>query len=184
MPIFKVIHRSNSYIADTGMHKYHDDKALETVINYCQDSSKTGGMYVGGYGINIEHAAYEMHLLAWSYGADKGLRLRHWILAFTKDEVRQFGSSIYPALDCIAKQAASYYRGQYQIVYAVHMDRNHPHIHFVMSTVNYATGRKYLGNKADYYGYQNFLREVLVPYGMRLLTVSDDGNRSEFENNF
>lgn len=109
MPIFKVIHRSNSYIADTGMHKYHDDKALETVINYCQDSSKTGGMYVGGYGINIEHAAYEMDLLAWSYGADKGLRLRHWILSFTKDELRQFGSSIYSALNHIAKQAASYY---------------------------------------------------------------------------
>lgn len=141
-------------------------------------------MYIGGYGVNIAQAAYKMDLLAWSYGADKGLRLHHWILAFIQDEVRQFEGSIYPALNHIAKQAASYYRGQYQIVYAVHMDRNYPHIHFVMSTVNYATGRKYLENKADYYDYQNFLREVLVPYGMCLLTVSDDGNRSEFEDNY
>ena len=120
-----------------------------------------------------------MNLLAWAYGADKGLRLRHWILAFSSDEVKQFGSNVYPMLDHIARQAAAYYGSQYQIIYAVHMDRDHPHIHFVMNTVNYATGRKYPGDKADYYAYQKYLGKILHPYGLYVMTVSDDGNRSD-----
>ena len=152
MPVFKVIYRPGPYVTDTGLPKYHDDEALEMVISYCQDTAKTGGQYIGGFGVNVAQAACEMNLLAWAYGADKGLRLRHWILAFSSDEVKQFGSNVYPMLDHIARQAAAYYGSQYQIIYAVHMDRDHPHIHFVMNTVNYVTGRKYPGDKADYPG--------------------------------
>ena len=82
MPVFKVIYRPGPYVTDTGLPKYHDDEALETVINYCQDTAKTGGQYIGGFGVNVAQAAYEMDLLSRAYGADKGLRLRHWILAF------------------------------------------------------------------------------------------------------
>ena len=180
MPVFKVIYRPGPYVTDTGLPKYHDDEALETVISYCQDAAKTGGQYIGGFGVNVAQAAYEMDLLAWAYGADKGLRLRHWILAFSQDEVRQFGSSVYPMLDHIARQAAAYYGSQYQIIYAVHMDWDHPHVHFVMNTVSYVTGRKYPGDKADYYAYQKYLGETLHPYGLYVMAVSDDGNRSDF----
>lgn len=179
MPVFKVIYRSAPYITDAGLPKYHDDEALETVISYCQNTAKTGGQYVGGFGVNVAQAAYEMNLLAWAYGADKGLRLRHWILAFNRDEVKRFGDNVYPMLDHIARQAA-YYGSQYQIVYAVHVDREHPHIHFVMNTVNYVTGRKYPGDKADYYAYQKHLKEVLHPYGLHVMAVSDDGKKHRF----
>ncbi len=180
MALFKVIYRPGPYIMDTGVSKYHDDEALETVINYCQDEAKTDGQYIGGFGVNIAQAAHEMDLLAWAYGANKGLRLRHWILAFSRDEVRQFGSNVYPTLEHIARQAAAYYGNQYQIIYAVHMDHDHPHIHFVMNTVNYVTGRKYPGDKADYYAYQKRLQEILLPYGLYVMAVSDDGKRADF----
>ena len=68
MPVFKVIYRPGPYVTDTGLPKYHDDEALEMVISYCQDAAKTGGQYIGGFGVDVAQAAYEMNLLAWAYG--------------------------------------------------------------------------------------------------------------------
>ena len=180
MPVFKVIYRPGPYVTDTGLPKSHIEEARGTFLDYCHNTAKTGGHYIGGFGVNVVQAAYEMNLLAWTYGANKGLRLRHWILAFSSDEVKQFGSNVYPMLEHIARQAAAYYGSQYQIIYAVHMDQDNPHIHFVMNTVNYVTGRKYPGDKADYYAYQKYLGETLHPYGLYVMAVSDDGNRSDF----
>lgn len=180
MPIYKVIHRESPGFSNTELPKYHDDEALDTVIGYCQDAAKTEGKYIGGYGVNAAQAALEMNLLAWAHGADHGLRLRHWILAFRQDEVRQFGDRIYPVLNQIAQQAAAYYGYQYQIIYAIHMDWAHPHIHFVMNTVNFVTGRKYPGDKADYYAYQKYLGELLRPFDLHVIAVSDDGERTDF----
>ena len=89
-------------------------------------------------------------------------------------------AQLVPAALDIARQAAAYYGSQYQIIYAVHMARDHPHIHFVMNTVSYVTGRKYPGDKADYYAYQKHLKDTLHPYGLYMMAVSDDGNRSDF----
>ena len=169
MPVFKVIYRPGPYVTDTGLPKYHDDEALEMVISYCQDTAKTGGQYIGGFGVNVAQAAYEMNLLAWTYGANKGLRLRHWILAFSSDKVKQFGSNVYPMLDHIARQAAAYYGSQYQIIYAIHMDRDHPHIHFVMNTVSFEDGKKYSDGLVGFQRVKDFLEKRFPKWKTQLI---------------
>ena len=159
----------------TGSRRYQDDMALADVISYCMDRQKTPSNGVGGFGVNLDQPAYEMQRLAEAYGKYTGLRLRHMVLSFSKAEIKRFRRHVLANLNRIAYFAASYYGYQYQIVYSIHEDSDHPHIHFIMSTVNYRTGKKYSGSKADYYQFQNYLGSFLKEYyGLQLITVRDN----------
>ena len=125
----------------------------------------------------MNHAAYEMNRMAEAFDKESGIRIRHMVLSFSQKEERRLGRTRYDVavmLNRIAQYAISFYAGQYQIIYAVHEDTGHPHIHMVMSVVNCKTGRKYDGRKQDYYAYQNFLdRFFKENFGMYLMTMTD-----------
>ena len=95
------------------------------------------------------------------YHRENGTHLRHSVLSFTPDEcvtARQVKD--------IAQQVLTYYQDDYQILAAVHEDKDHLHIHFVMNCVNYRDGSKYRGKKKDYYGFLKHVNGVLHPYGL------------------
>ena len=172
MPIFKVICVERLYFAQNSQGKYKDDDALNDVLTYCTRPGKAA--CVDGIGLYPPNAAYEMERLALAFGKDHGVRLRHWILSFSKAELKRTSRKALPdMLHRFGWYAASYYGHQYQILFAVHLDSEDPHIHFVMNTVNFQTGKKYLGNAADYYAYQRYLRDFFNSCGMELVTVAD-----------
>lgn len=175
MPILKVIyHQDEAMVQRTGARKYQDDLALDDVISYCMVPSKTPTCVIGGFGVNLNQAAYEMKRLSEAYGKFRGLRLRHMILSFSKQEIERFRSHVYDSLSRIAYYAASYYGGQYQIIYSLHEDSANLHIHFVMNVVSFLTGKKYSGTKEDYYRFQDYLGSFLWEYyRLQLITVSD-----------
>ena len=175
MALLKVIH-TQSTSAPSGQRKYHDDHAFHDVVSYVLNPAKTPQGFIGGYGVNVAHAAFEMELLSQSFGKDKGLRLRHMELSFSPSEAKCFHTRVYHALYKIASYVCQYYADEYQIVFAVHEDTDHPHIHFVMNCVNYRTGLKYRGDKADYYRFQSYVRGFLQEYyGLPLIVVADHG---------
>ena len=172
MPVFKVICQKHPHYAQNSAGKYTDDDALHDVLSYCGREGKAS--LVGGIGVYPPNAIYEMERLAQAYGQVRGVRLRHWTLSFSKEEVRKIsGKSLPTMLHHFGWYAANYYSGQYQIVFAIHLDSSNPHIHFVMNTVNYRTGKKYPGDKADYYSYQRYLSDFFNCYGMILKAVAD-----------
>ena len=172
MPVLKVICQEHVYYAQDSAGKYQDDNALHDVLAYCGRYGKAS--LVDGIGVYPPNAIYEMERLAQAYAQARGVRLRHWALSFSKEELRKINRKSLPVmLHHFGWYAASYYGGQYQIVFAIHLDSDNPHIHFVMSTVNYQTGKKYPGDKADYYSYQQYLRDFFSGYGMILMTAPD-----------
>lgn len=95
-----------------------------------------------------------------AFHKEKGLKLRHSVLSFAPEEpvtARQVKE--------IAGECIRYYEDDYQILAAVHENRDHLHIHFVMNTTSYRNGRKYRGDKADYYGFLSYMKRVVKPYG-------------------
>ena len=106
-----------------------------------------------------------MQSLAQFFNNDQGVRIRHMILAFNKeDKVYD-----YQAVD-IAKAICRYYQNNYQLIYAVHRDHESPHIHIMMSMVNYNTGLKYDGSTRDYNGFINHIGTVLYyPYHVKFM---------------
>ena len=133
--------------------KYKDPYAISDIVGYVQNYDKTGGM-IGGWGVNPGTAAQEMELLAKLWHKQEGTRLRHWVITFSEEELER----ITERLNCSLKNAmmqlgyafSRYYANEYQIVFGVHRNTEHPHIHFVMNTVAYTDGHKYTGTKAKY----------------------------------
>ena len=157
MAILEVVHEAG---------KFRDNAALHDVINYCCQLTKTESGYVGGIAVNPLYATTEMETLASVYRNYDGVRLRHMVLSFKRAEV----SSPYTAFE-IARGVAEFYGSSYQIIFAVHEDTDEIHIHFVMNTVNYCTGKKYIGTKKDYYDFQKYVKEILYEYGLFLVVM-------------
>lgn len=141
--------------------KYHDPDSFYDVIRYVTrpDKITTGGV-IGG-AVIPEIAEESMNGVIRAYYQEDGLKLRHSVLSFSPQE------PITPhQVKKVAKECIRYYEDDYQIIAAVHEDRDHLHIHFVMNTTNYRTGHKYHGDKADYYGFLSHMNRVAAPYGI------------------
>ena len=146
MSTYKVLGRGELHFYDN--NSYHD------AIHYITNPAKAA--YVGGSGIaSLANAAEEMQQTSEHFHKNCGKRLRHSELSFSDSE------HITPEL---AKQYADkiiqHYGSEYQIVYAVHQNTDHTHIHFVMNQVAYTDGHRYQGKKKDYHDFLNHIRHV------------------------
>ena len=161
MAIYRVIGKGEE-------NKYFDDKARENVIDYCLRDSKTPHSYTGSRAINIDNAVSEMNALARLYNNDDRVRLRHSIISFDDTD------NISPAQAAeIAEDAVKYFGDEHQVLYSVHEDANHVHIHMVMNQVSYQDGHKYRGTKKEHYNFINYMKKVVHPYGIDFTPVSD-----------
>jgi hypothetical protein len=154
--------------SQVGNKKYHDDQAVEDVLNYILREDKVQDGYMGGFAVNPALAADQFEMVAEAYGKNYGVRLRHMILSFSPEEK----IDAYDAKN-IAYQVASYYGNEYQIVWACHTDARCLNVHMVMNTVSYQTGMKYSGNKDDYYRFEKHINAVLQPYETYVEMKSD-----------
>lgn len=157
--------------------KYKDDRTIEAVVSYVLNPDKTQGC-IGGWGVSPTNAVREMELLQRLYHKDDGVRIRHWIIGFTPSEIERASSNVGGAKDqllwTMGALLAEYYKGSYQIVWGVHLDKpREPHIHFAMSTVALADGAKYSGKKSDYSEYIAHAKAILRLYGINLWPVKD-----------
>lgn len=154
MAIYKVVNQAG---------QYRDPDAIQDVISYITSGSKVSSDGIICGAVSPENAAVEMNRVIESYHKKSGPWIRHSVLSFSPEE------PITPRrVKKIAKECVHYYEDDYQIIAAVHEDRDHPHIHFVMNTTSYRTGRKYRGDKADYYGFLSHMKRATAPYGIRV----------------
>ncbi len=169
MAVLKVVTEISPTYKKNGItKKYHDNDTIPDIIHYIFDPRKTLGKYIGGLAINLSWAAEQMTAVADAYGKNRGIRVRHMVLSFDVSE------HVTPEQAMIiAYETALWYANDYQILFAVHIDSDNLHIHFVMNTVSYLNGRKYEGKKWDYYHFQVYLKRILGGYGFRLNVASD-----------
>ena len=151
--------------------KYSDDYALRDVIGYIVRDYKTPHCYIGAYGVRPEYAAMQMEYVARAYNNYTGIRLRHSELSFSHEDHVTLETAYQ-----IADAAARFYADRYQIVFSIHEDTDHIHAHFVMNQVSYVDGRKYSGNRKEYFEFINYMKNVCRQYGIKFQSVSDDNN--------
>ena len=145
-----------------GKGAYLDDRALQDVLNYCMQESKTPNALIGGWAVNPEKAVEEMSLFTKLTGKDEGLHLRHFEISFDPKTFKEHKKAFE-----IAKRCAQYYGDNHQIVYAVHEDTEHVHAHFVMNTVRYTDCKKYRGTRKDFYAFRQYSTKALRDAGLR-----------------
>lgn len=154
MAIYKVVNESG---------RYRDINVFRDVISYITSEEKVSSDGVIGGAVQPETAEIAMENIVHKFHTEKGLKLRHSVLSFDPNE------PISPRqAKEIARKCIKYYETDYQILAAVHEDKEHLHIHFVMNTTNYHTGQKYHGDKRDYYGFLSYMNRVTTPYRIRV----------------
>lgn len=180
MAVLKIKHRVPRNLAGiVPAQKYHDDNTIADVLHYILSPVKTPSGSVGGIAIKASRAVDEMEMLSTYYGQNHGIRLRHMILSFERGELQRARKDALVAAYHLACPIAQYYGQSYQIVYAVHEKAEdgtadpHIHIHFVMNTTNYRTGRKYDGSKRDLYGFFQYVNHLLEPFQTHVWRAQD-----------
>ena len=93
------------------------------------------------------------------FGKMSGRQVRHFFISFDNES-----GLIPPDLDRIGMNVCYYYSDRYQIVYGVHEDTDHLHIHFAMNTVSYVDGSMYSSGYEDSYRLTNYVTDVLKKY--------------------
>lgn len=169
--------------------KYFDSNSKEDVIHYILQPHKTIHNFYGTFGISVppgiksrqilsEYIANRMNHISVYFGKSSGVQLHHFIISFSPYELHN------PALAYrIAYECAGFFAPEYQVVYAVHEDSHHLHIHIVINSVSYVDGHKYRGSKEEFYELKKTFLQVLNDYGISKLIYIHNKKSNPLNNN-
>ena len=143
-----------------GHGKYHDPSSLHDVITYIMNPKKAPNYY-GGFQVSPLDPIEDMELLTARYGKTNGVQLRHFIISFAPDELREAS-----VVNKIARMIVPYLGSRYQTVFAVHEDKPHLHIHIVCNAISYVDGKRYRGTRKEFYDLLSYCNGVLRRFGV------------------
>ena len=146
-----------------------DDNARENVIGYVLKENKTLSGYSDMIMVDYDNPAKSMTDVAKFYNKDNGVRLRHFVISFDKEELSD------PRIaDYIGKEIMYYIGNTFQCVYAVHEDVENINLHIVFNSVSYNTGKRFGGTYSEFCGLQKMFHRVLCNHGIyKLYYVSN-----------
>ena len=131
---------------------YPDAIALENVIHYVLDKA----VVVGGYAVDCgSYAALEQMLfIKQAFHKTDALQLKHFFITFADNEMDLADFDELLRLGFTVGQCFK----EYQMVYGVHLDGSHVHMHFVMNTTSFTDGHQYSDGLSMFNRLCNMLR--------------------------
>ena len=129
---------------------YPDQGSLSRVINYITKSD-----IIGGYAVDPYHAFRQMEMVKSAFHKNGGIQLKHFFITFSLDEALRI--DLDQVLD-LGFQVGRLFQ-EYQLVYAVHLDGSHLHLHCVMNAVSFLDGHKYSDGLAGFWKLKTMLNQ-------------------------
>lgn len=129
---------------------YPDLPALKRVLRYVDKTQ-----FLGGYAVDPDFAFDQMCLVKEAYHKTEGVLLKHFIVSFSNGEMAELD---FQDLMKLGFEIGKVF-GEHQIVYCIHLDSDHTHIHFVMNTVSFLDGRKYSDGLVGFLRVKQLLEE-------------------------
>ena len=139
---------------------------FQKLHDYITEDTKTEGV-VGANGCSVVNAVPSMETLKKLLHKTGGRQTIEITLSLTPD-MKGTDDNIYLR---VADRVASFYP-DYQSYYAVHKDSNLRHIHIVMNSVNFKTGRKFTQSKSELNRFRQQVNTVLKKFGFDIITES------------
>ena len=118
---------------------------LKKLMNYITQPAKTRPDLVGGFNCDWEQAFNEFNDVKMEFDKEDGIQARHMVMSFdvnddvTVELAKQIGDELL--------QHKLF--ENFQVVYAVHKDKDHIHCHLVTNSVSYEDGKKLHTTKKD-----------------------------------
>lgn len=116
---------------------YPDDQAMKRVLHYVLDKAVAVGAY--GTSPNVEAAYMQMQFVKRAFYQTDALQLKHFFITYSHEEAMYID---FNEMMLTAFEAGEEFK-TYQMVYGLHLDGSHVHVHIVMSTTNFITGYQY-----------------------------------------
>ena len=123
-------------------NEYPDENVLLKVLNYVLRSD-----LCGGYAINPHQAYRQMEMVKNVYHKRDGKQLLHFIVSFTTAEAYRL---TIDEILAVGFHIAGLFR-DFQIIYAIHLDSRHIHIHMVMNSISFVDGHRYRDGLAGFW---------------------------------
>lgn len=116
---------------------YPDAKSLCRVINYVLKNENLAG----GYGVppNLEAAYLQMQFVKRAFYQTDALQLKHFFITLSHTEAAYIDDDELLKLGFLTGELFR----EYQMVYGVHHDGSHDHLHVVMNTTSFLDGHQY-----------------------------------------
>ena len=152
MAIFKTANKKGKYL---------DSDARNDVINYILKPEKIVNNYYGMIMVDYDSPHRSMDEVAALYNKSHGVKLRHFIISFSKDELSE-----PKVADNIGKEIMYRIGDTFQCVYAVHEDTDYINLHIVFNSVSYNTGKRFGGTHKEFYHLQKMMYRILYNYGI------------------
>ena len=131
---------------------YPDAIALENVIHYVLDKA----VVRGGYAVDCGRfaALEQMLFVKQAFRKSEALQLKHFFITFADNEMDLTDFDELLRLGFAVGQCFK----EYQMVYGVHLDGSHVHMHFVMNTTSFTDGHQYSDGLSMFNRLCNMLR--------------------------
>ena len=138
---------------------------LEDVISYVSNGVKTNQQYyVTGIHCNPDTAAERFWKTKTAFNKTDGVLAFHAIQSFKPGEIdpdltHQIGVEL----------AKKMWGDRFQVVVCTHLDKDHPHNHFVVNSVSWVDGKKFDNNRKDYERFSSLSDELAKQYGLSVI---------------
>ena len=138
---------------------YHNEGALQNVVNYILNDKKTHGIS-GGRNVLLNCPCEYMEYVKRYFCKTGGKLIQHFILSFSDDDP----ILVTEAYEIGYEVCALY--PEYQLVFGVHQNTEHLHIHWAMNPVNMNNGTKFNFTHDETCKLLKGASEILDKYGI------------------
>ena len=155
LSIFKVVN-----------YTYDGPANLQDRLTYIRRVEATRTSYI--YAVNVSGTApfEQMMYVKDAYNQNRGKTHYHYVLSPEEDDFDVVSlKEFYEVSQRIAKLIAEFY-GQFQVVSAVHLDGEYPHLHIIANNIDFETGERFDLPKRRLYELKNDINVILSQAGM------------------
>lgn len=121
--------------------------------------------YWGGYGFvkgNINEVIQQFYTVRDLYHKSNYIPLRHFILSF--DPFYEYDITPFQAYHIGKEICKIFANAQYQVIFSVHEDKSHLHIHILLNTVDLTNGTLYNCDMYNFHAIREHISFILKTY--------------------
>lgn len=146
---------------------------LEDVLDYVINGEKTNQKYyVTGINCDPDSAAESFRKTKIAFGKPDGVLAFHAIQSFKPGEVNA-GTAHQIGVELATKM----WGDRFEVVVCTHLDKAHPHNHFVVNSVSWTDGRKFDNSRKDYVRFSSLSDDLARQYGLSIIETPEGKSR-------
>lgn len=156
--------------------RYSTINSLQEILTYVTRVTGTRSALIYGAYVSPFNPFAQMEYVKGVFAQEDGKTFYHYV--FNPDADIDLNTAYLMGIDMA--NAIANFGGKFQVIMAVHVDKELPHCHFVANNIDFETGARFDLNKKNLYDLKTLLSSIAESYGvsaiLRFSFPENDGN--------